>query len=167
VKLLVYCRTAPDLDNLSISQSQGRVFEKGKRRLDPRDEPAVEAALQAKKPGDEVIAIAIGEEADADALKKAFAMGVDRGVLVVRAGDGFVLANTLRAAAAKLGADAIYGGGGEVAGRVGAVIGNAPPRTPNALAIMKAAKKIVDRLDVELSEDDATPRLVKRAEYLA
>lgn len=167
MRLLVCCKPVPDLENLGVSLSQGRVFEKGRRRLDPLDEPAVETSLQARGPGDEVIALVVGGEADADALRKAFAMGADRGVLVVAQHDGFVRANLIRAAAKALGAEAVYCGPGETAARLGAVVGDAKPRAPNAMAVMKAAKKPIERLTVELPEDDRTPRLLKRAEYLA
>lgn len=144
---------------MSLSRSQGRVFEKGKRKLDPRDEFAVEAALQAKKPGDEVIAVVIGPEPDGDALRKAFAMGVDRGVHVVLDADGLVAAQALRS----LGDAFYFGADCEVAWRVGGTIGTAPPRTPNAIAIMKAVKKPIER-----ATPDATlqPVLRLRAEYL-
>jgi electron transfer flavoprotein alpha/beta subunit len=164
---LVFCRAVADLENLSVSQGQGRVFEKGKRRLDPVDERAIEAARQA---GGEVVAMVAGDEADQDALRKAFAMGVERGVFVRVTGDGFVVANAVRAAARLLDCGKIwFGEPHEVALRVGGEVAAASivPRAPNALAIMKAAKKSVETLDVGLSGDEAAPRVVLRSEYLA
>jgi electron transfer flavoprotein alpha/beta subunit len=165
---LVVVRAVPDLENLSVSLGQGRVFEKGRRLVHPADEPAVEAALQARQPGDEVVALVMGEERDLDALKKPLAMGADRGAFVAAPDDGFVQANLALAAAARLGAGRIHAGPGELAARLGVPPpGPLVPRTPNALSIMKAAKKPVERLEIALPEDDAKPRLQVRGEYLA
>lgn len=101
----------------------------------------------------------IGPEPDGDALRKAFAMGVDRGVHVVLAADGLAAAQALRS----LG-DAFYSGADcEVAWRVGGTIGTAPPRTPNAIAIMKAVKKPIEKIAADPS---LQPVLKLRAEYL-
>jgi electron transfer flavoprotein beta subunit len=51
--------------------------------INPYDEFAVEEALKTKeKFGGEVIAISLGNDANKDTLRKALAMGVDRGVLL-------------------------------------------------------------------------------------
>jgi electron transfer flavoprotein alpha/beta subunit len=171
---LVCCGAVPDLANLSVSQGQGRVFEKGKRLLDPAGEKALEIALQAKQAGDEVIVLGLGREQDADVLKRALAMGADRAVFAAAPDDGFVLANAVLAAASQLGAERVYASDGEVAQRLASMragVRIAPletaARSPNAIAIMKAAKKAVERIEIALPGDDATPRLEIRGEYLA
>jgi electron transfer flavoprotein beta subunit len=64
-------------DNKSIDES-GVSFV-----LNPYDEFAVEEALQIKeKNGGEVIAVSAGPEKSKEAIKKAFQMGADRGVLI-------------------------------------------------------------------------------------
>lgn len=173
--LLVPIRSSPDWENLSVSQSQGRVFERGKRRLHPDSARAVEAALRDKS-GD-VVAAMIGTEADADAVKTALAMGCDRALLVIdeaaESWDGFVKANLLAALAKRIGAERILAGPeDEAALRLSPATAPADltPRLPNALAIMKASKKPVERVtpsDLGVAGDDLVPRYVQRAGYLA
>ena len=120
---------------------------------------AVEAALRRKSVGDEVIALAWGEEANREALRKALAMGVDRAAWT--AGDP-------AEAAKALGADVVFGSTQSPAGsdplpwRIGAAAEVvAPdafaPRIPNALAAMKSAKK-----EIETVAAPARERLVRR-----
>ena len=158
---LACCRAVPDLTQLSLSRSQGMIFEKGKRLLHADDARAVESALQAKGAGDEVVALVIGEEADGEALRRPLAMGADRAVLITdpqaAAWDDFVRANLRDALAARLG------------GTLHTAAASVTPRTPNALAIMKSAKKPIEKMDVAtlgLSADDLTPRLVRRSSVL-
>ncbi|MBI2922827.1 MAG: hypothetical protein HYY18_17375 [Planctomycetes bacterium] len=161
MRTVVLCHAVPDFTNLSISKSQDRIFEKGKRVLFAPDAVALEAALQAKQAGDEVIALAWGEEANREILKKPLAMGADRAAWT--AGDP-------AAAAKALGADVVYGStesplganvlpsfvGGALAlaeDRVRLVAPDAgPPRIPNALALMKAAKRPVETVVVPARE---------------
>ena len=171
---LAVVRSAPDPAQLSVSRSQGRVFEQGKRLTDPRDEAAVEAALQARGPDDQVVVLLVGEEADTDALRKPLAMGADRAILLAASGDGFVRANLISALARKLGAGAVwFAPDAEEGRRLPKISRLAPPdlkpRQANALAIMKAAKKPVERLEAAalgLPEDDLKPRLVLRSSNL-
>lgn len=156
MRLLVLCHAVPDSANLSISKSQDRIFEKGKRLLFGPDAVALEVALRGRQPGDEVVALAWGEEANREILKRPIAMGADRAVWT--AGDP--------AAAAKLlGAEVVYGstesplGANVLPSRVGGELGlaedrvrlvapdAASPRIPNALALMKAAKRPVEAVD--------------------
>ncbi len=51
--------------------------------INPYDEFAVEAALQLKeKHGGETIVVSVGKESNKEAIKKAFAMGIEKGILV-------------------------------------------------------------------------------------
>ena len=55
-----------------------------KMGINPYDENAIEDALRLKEQGlaTEVVAVAIGTEANQEVLRHAFAMGVDRAILV-------------------------------------------------------------------------------------
>ncbi len=171
---VVSIRATPDLEQLSVSQSQGRVFERGKRKLHPDSALAVESALQ-KREG-EIVAVLVGARADEDAVKPALAMGCDRAVIVTEESeswDGFVRANLLQAVMTRAGADLLMAGPkDEAALRIGAETAAADlnPRLPNALAIMKAGRKPIERLspdDLGLPEDDLKPRYVVRGSYLS
>jgi electron transfer flavoprotein beta subunit len=51
--------------------------------INPYDEFAVEAALQLKeKQGGETLVISVGKDSNKEAIKKAFAMGIEKGILV-------------------------------------------------------------------------------------
>ena len=63
---VVSIRATPDLEQLSVSQSQGRVFERGKRKLHPDSALAVESALRKRK--GEIVAILVGARADEEAF---------------------------------------------------------------------------------------------------
>jgi electron transfer flavoprotein alpha/beta subunit len=161
MRIVVLCHAVPDFANLSISKSQDRVFEKGKRLLFAPDAVALEVALQGRQAGDEVVALAWGEEANREILKKLLAMGADRAVWT--AGDP-------AAAAMVLGAEVVFGstvsplGVNVLPSRVGSELGlpedrarlvapdAASPRIPNALAIMKAAKKPVETVETPARE---------------
>ncbi|MBI3271979.1 MAG: electron transfer flavoprotein subunit beta/FixA family protein [Planctomycetes bacterium] len=83
MNILVCVKAVLDLSNVSVSRGQGKIFEKGKRLLNPFDEHAVELALQLRQAAaGTVTALTVGEGRDEDALRKALAMGVDRAVFV-------------------------------------------------------------------------------------
>lgn len=83
MNLVVCTKAVIDLSNVSVSRGQGKVFEKGKRLLNPFDEHAVEMALQIRQAeGGAVTALTVGDGRDEDALRKALALGVDRAVFV-------------------------------------------------------------------------------------
>lgn len=166
MKIVVLCHAVPDLANLSVSKSQDRIFEKGKRLLFGPSAVAVEAALRGKLAGGEVIALAWGEDANKDALRKALAMGVDRAAWT--AGDPGTAAGAL--GATRVFSSTVSPLGSEVlAARIAGELGLgadkvelfAPdafaPRIPNALAAMKAAKK-----EIETVETPAHERLTRR-----
>lgn len=51
--------------------------------INPYDELAIEAALQIKeKQGGETVVISVGKESNKDVIKKAFAMGIEKGILI-------------------------------------------------------------------------------------
>ena len=171
---VVSIRATPDLEQLSVSQSRGRVFERGKRKLHPDSSLAVEAALRRKDGG--IVAVLVGARADEDAVKPALAMGCDRAVIVTgetESWDGFVRANLLQAVMNRAGVDLLVAGPeDEAALRIGAETAPADlkPRLPNALAIMKAGRKPIERLspdDLGLPEDDLIPRYAVRGSYLS
>lgn len=166
MRLLVLCHAVPDLANLSISKSQDQVFEKGKRQLFAPSAVAVEAALQKKSAGDEVVALAWGAEANKEALRRPLAMGVDRAVWTAgdpaEAARGLAPDLVVAASASPLGADTLawrVSGALDLARDRVVIVeaGALAPRIPNALAAMKAAKRPIEALEAPARE-----RLVRR-----
>jgi electron transfer flavoprotein beta subunit len=99
--------------------------------LNPFDEYAVEEALRIKEAqGADVIVLSMGPETALDAIRKALAMGADRGALVTDpalvGSDSLATAAVLAAAATKLGADLVICGMEATDSRAGQV--------PSALA---------------------------------
>jgi electron transfer flavoprotein beta subunit len=83
--------------------------------LNPFDEYAVEEALRIKEAqGADVIVLSMGPEAALDAIRKALAMGADKGALVsddaLAGSDALATAVVLAAAAKRLGADLVLCG---------------------------------------------------------
>jgi len=81
--------------------------------INPYDEFAVEEALKLKeKNGGETVAISVGKESVKETLRKAFAMGIDRGVLVKTdaALDSFSVAKNLAGVLKELNPDIILFG---------------------------------------------------------
>lgn len=83
--------------------------------LNPFDEYAVEEALRIKEAqGADVIVLSMGPETAMDAIRKALAMGADKGALVTDpalvGSDALATAGVLAAAARKLGADLVLCG---------------------------------------------------------
>lgn len=166
---VVLTKPTPDFTQLSLSLSQGRVFEKGKRVLNPYDARALAAALGAE----EVVALAFGTPEDENALRTALAMGAARAVLLTApnareldsAQVAWVLADAIRGlgdvSTVFAGERAEPGQLGTVPARVAEELArqlawhpDAPPggvvivpataaeaKLPSALAIMKAARK--------------------------
>lgn len=101
--------------------------------LNPYDEFALEAGLQLKESqGGEVIAVCVGPEAVKETLRKALAMGVDKGLHLVTDGtqDTFATARAIADALANRGADAVFCGrqsidydSGQMAGLLGELMG--------------------------------------------
>lgn len=85
MKIIVCVSLVPDsTTKVKISSTNKSIDETGVSFiLNPYDEFAVEEALKLKeKNGGEVIAVTFGTEKSREALKKAFQMGADRGVLI-------------------------------------------------------------------------------------
>jgi electron transfer flavoprotein beta subunit len=83
--------------------------------LNPFDEYAVEEALRIKEAqGADVIVLSMGPETALDAIRKALAMGADKGALVtdpaLLGSDALATASVLAAAVSKLGADLVLCG---------------------------------------------------------
>ncbi|HLG41724.1 MAG TPA: hypothetical protein VI643_00055 [Planctomycetota bacterium] len=77
--ILVYVEPIPDLNDLSISRSQGRVFERGKRVAGRQSVQAISAAVQLKgRLGEEAAGVIIGADDDSGVARRALAMGLDR-----------------------------------------------------------------------------------------
>ena len=81
--------------------------------INPYDEFGVEAALQLKeKHGGETIAICLGKEASKEVMRKAYAMGIDKGILIKTENnlDSYAVARNLADVLKDLGADIILCG---------------------------------------------------------
>ncbi len=85
MKIIVCVSLVPDTTTkIKISDSKKTIDESGVSFvINPYDEYAVEEAVQLKeKNGGEVIAISVGNEKYKEAIKKAFQMGADTGILI-------------------------------------------------------------------------------------
>lgn len=178
---MVPIKDVPDLSNISISRSQGRIFENNPPILKPADENAIEAALSLKdKSETQITVIHIGK--NDKILRQALAMGADSAFIVNPEGlndkDPYALAVILRLAIEKIGPfDKIICGGSSITGNSGqtgrrlaqelltlrdsvkikvdiAEEGCNSPRTPNAVNLMKAFKKEIEVLKIDASKSD-------------
>lgn len=171
---MVPIKDVPDLSNISISRSQGRIFENNPPILKPADENAIEAALSLKdKSETQITVIHIG--VNDKILRQALAMGADSAFIVNPEGlndkDPYAIATILRLAIEKIGPfDKIICGGSSITGNSGqtgrrlaqdlktkvdiAKEGCNSPRTPNAVNLMKAFKKEIGVLKIDASKVD-------------
>jgi electron transfer flavoprotein beta subunit len=81
--------------------------------INPYDEHAVEAAVQLKeKSGAETLVISVGKESSKEVIKKAYAMGIDKGILIKTDAemDSYAVAKNLADALKEVGADIIFFG---------------------------------------------------------
>ncbi len=81
--------------------------------INPYDEFAVEAALQLKeKYGGETIVVSVGKDSYKDVIKKAYAMGIDKGILVKSDAemDSYTVARNLADIFKEINADIIFFG---------------------------------------------------------
>lgn len=112
MNILVAVKSVVDVE-LNIRVKDGKVVEEGLNYVLNRwDETAVEAALQIKEAvGGEVTAVTIGPERSGEALRKALAMGADKGVHVndpaAEGSDSFGFARILAKVAEKVPHDLI------------------------------------------------------------
>lgn len=101
MKIIVCVSLVPDsTTKIKISDNKKSIDDAGVSYiLNPYDEFAVEEALKLKeKNGGEVIAVSFGTDKSKDAIKKAFQMGADKGVLIKSQSndyDSFNVANNL------------------------------------------------------------------------
>lgn len=81
--------------------------------INPYDEFAVEAALQLKeKNGGETVVISVGTDKNKEAIKKAYAMGIEKGILVKTDAemDSYTVARNLADVLKEINADVIFFG---------------------------------------------------------
>ncbi|MGH7609490.1 MAG: electron transfer flavoprotein subunit beta/FixA family protein [Candidatus Dormibacteria bacterium] len=128
MKIAVCVKQIPDPSALGrlASESRRLVREGVELVLDPGDAYAVEAALQlAAEEGDQVVAISMGPESAADALRKAMAMGVGAALLVsdprLAGSDALATARVLAAAVRRVGPDLLIAGTESTDGYTGTV----------------------------------------------
>lgn len=170
-------KPVPDIGNLSVSASQNRVFEKGKRLVNPLDEAAIEVAVGLG----ETAAVTVGIDEDIDIVRGALARGATRGILVThpegRGFDAVVIARILGALVRAEKPDQVVFGMGWPEGALGQVgfrvkeetdrpVTIVPPKgavkLPSALAIMKAMKKEIRKISAaDLGVDLASPTAVR------
>ena len=92
MKIIVCVSLVPDsTTKVKVSDSKKNIDEAGVSYiLNPYDEFAVEEALRLKeKNGGEVIAVSFGTDKAKDAIKKAFQMGAEKGVLIKSSSNEF------------------------------------------------------------------------------
>jgi electron transfer flavoprotein beta subunit len=85
VKICVLVKSVPEAGvTKRINPSTGRLERGGETRDNPFDTHAIEAAMQLKEGGqlqvDEIVAVTMGPEAAAKALRKAVSLGADRSI---------------------------------------------------------------------------------------
>lgn len=81
--------------------------------INPYDEFAVEAALQLKeKNGGETIVISVGSDKNKEAIKKAYAMGIEKGILIKTDAemDSYTVARNLADVLKEINADVVFFG---------------------------------------------------------
>lgn len=115
MKLFVCVNQVPDTETKVKVGDDGKTIDRSEINviLNPYDEIAIEAALQLKdKSPSEVTYVSIGGDSNKDVIRKALAMGGDKGVLVKTgmAGDSFAVASMIASALKDSGADIIFFG---------------------------------------------------------
>jgi electron transfer flavoprotein beta subunit len=128
MKIMVPVKQILDPKGITVRRDKERIFVNVEEYIvDPGSKSAIEAALQIKSDGDEVIALSAGEPRADDALREALAMGCDAACLLsdgaFKDADISVTVRILAAAVEKLGgADLIVAGresGDTGAGQIG------------------------------------------------
>ena len=106
MKILVCVKQVLDPSGFTGNRKAEKVFiNREEYILDPASKAALEAANDLKSTGAEVIAISVGPERVAEALREALARGADRAIAIrSEGGDARVIANLIAAAVRKLGA---------------------------------------------------------------
>jgi len=115
VRLFVCVNQVPDTETKVKIGQDGKSIDRSEINLvlNPYDEFAVEAALQIKdKTPSEVTYVSVGGDTNKEVIRKALAMGGDKGLLVKteNAGDSYSVASSIAAALKDSGADMIFFG---------------------------------------------------------
>jgi electron transfer flavoprotein beta subunit len=115
VKLIVCVNQVPDTETKVKVGPDGKTIDRSDVNLilNPYDEFAVEAALQIKdRIASEVTYVSVGGDSNKEVIRKALAMGGDKGILVRTegAGDSYSVACAIAAALRDSGADMIFFG---------------------------------------------------------
>src|SRR3989338_6834279 len=108
MRIIALIKAIPDLNNISISQSQQKIFENNPPILNPADEFALELSLSIKDSQKaEVIVLSLTQMSNEKILHKALAMGADLAYLIsdteLLSEDPFLKAEILSAAIKKIG----------------------------------------------------------------
>ncbi len=115
MKLFVCVNQVPDTETRVKVGQDGKTIDRSEINLilNPYDEFAVEAALQLKdKNGGEVTYVSVGRDSNKEVIRKALAMGGDKGILVKTdsVGDSYSVASMIASALKDSGADMIFFG---------------------------------------------------------
>jgi len=115
VKLFVCINQVPDTETKVKVGQDGKTIDRSEINLilNPYDEFAVEAALQIKdKTPSEVTYVSVGGDTNKEVIRKALAMGGDKGILIRTdgTGDSYTVASAIASALKESGADIIFFG---------------------------------------------------------
>ncbi len=115
MKLFVCVNQVPDTETKVKVGQDGKTIDRSEINLilNPYDEFAIEAALQLKdKTGGEVTYVSVGGDSNKEVIRKALAMGGDKGIHIKtdNAGDSYSVASMIAAALKDTGADMIFFG---------------------------------------------------------
>ncbi len=115
MKLFVCVNQVPDTETRVKVAQDGKTIDRSEINLilNPYDEFAVEAALQIKdKTASEVTFVSVGGDSNKEVIRKALAMGGDKGMLIKSdaVGDSLTVASSIAAALKDTGADIIFFG---------------------------------------------------------
>jgi electron transfer flavoprotein beta subunit len=115
MKLFVCVNQVPDTETKVKVGQDGKTIDRSEINLilNPYDEFAIEAALQLKdKTGGEVTYVSVGGDSNKEVIRKALAMGGDKGIHIKtdNAGDSYSVASMIAAALKDAGADMIFFG---------------------------------------------------------
>ena len=115
MKLFVCVNQVPDTETRVKVGQDGKTIDRSEINLilNPYDEFAIEAALQLKdKTGGEVTYVSVGGDSNKEVIRKALAMGGDKGIHIKtdNAGDSYSVASMIAAALKDAGADMIFFG---------------------------------------------------------
>lgn len=108
VRIIVFVKVVPKLTTLPMSKNYTVAREDAISSINPNDYFALEEALRLReKNGGEVIALCLGNMGCKDVLREAYALGVDRAILIsdqiYRGSDAYATAKILSAAIVKIG----------------------------------------------------------------